>query len=177
MKKNIFYITSISLLFLSCNSNQKVDVTPEKESNYENVTLIIEAKILHNDKFQIYYTNKPNIELNGENLLNKFVYGSDEMQTVVFEFPKNEKPYKIRLDLGENEDQTNLTIKNISLRYKDEKINGDEGKFLDYWSANESLFYDSAKFIYNIVPFNNLHDPLLISNINLEKKLLKFKQQ
>lgn len=176
MRNTIIFTSLISFLLISCNLTQKEDAAVEKKSTSDDVTLTLEAKFLLNDKFQIYYTKEPNVELNGDNLLNKYVYGSDQMQKVVFKFPKGIIPYKIRLDLGENVGQKNISVKNISINYKDNEINGDDGEFMKSWTTNASLVYDNNKFIYNIELINGLHDPLLITNVNLEKKLLKFRK-
>jgi hypothetical protein len=174
--KPFFAVLLPFMMLLSCNSAQKDDVAAENQSNADEVTLTLEAAFLHNDKFQIYYTNEPNVELSGENLIDKYVYGNGQMQKIDFKFPKGVIPYKIRLDLGENTEQKSISVKNISIHYKDHVINGDDGDFMKSWTTNEALVYDTNKFIYNIELINGLHDPLFITSIDLEKKLLKFRK-
>ena len=175
--KNRFLLTALlTFFFYSCDSSKKEVKSTETNSTSDDVTLTIEAKFLLNDKFQIYYTKEPNVELSGEFFFDKYVYGSDQMQKVTFKFPKGVIPYKIRLDLGENNEQKNMSIKNIFISYKDNLINGDDGEFMSSWTPNESLIYNNKQFLYDIVLINGLHDPLLISNVNIEKKLLKFRK-
>lgn len=176
--KNITFFSVLLpfIMLLSCNSAQKDDAALEKESSADEVTLTLEAAFLQNDKFQIYYTKEPNVELNGEHFIDKYVYGKDQMQKIDFKFPKGVIPYKIRLDLGENMEQKNISVKNISINYKDQVINGDDGEFMKSWTTNGSLVYDPSKFIYNIELINGLHDPLFISSVDVEKKLLKFRK-
>jgi hypothetical protein len=176
MKNKILLSALLTFTFLSCDSTKKDSASTETDSTTEEVTLTIEAKFLLNDKFQIYYTKEPNVELSGENFFDKYVYGSDQMQKVTFKFPKGVIPCKIRLDLGENNDQKNISIKNILINYKGNVINGDDGEFMTLWTPNESLVYNNSQFLYDIVLINGLHDPLLISNVNVEKKLLKFRK-
>lgn len=173
---NLFSILLPFIMLLSCNSAQKDEVTLEKQSSTDEVTLTLEASFLQNDKFQIYYTKEPNVELSGDLVIDKYVYGNDQMQKIDFKFPKGVIPYKIRLDLGENMEQKNISVKNISIQYKDQVINGDDGQFMKSWTTNESLVYDPFKFIYNIKLINGLHDPLFISSFDIEKKLLKFRK-
>lgn len=176
MKNKIILTALLTFSLFSCNSSKKDEASTDTDSSSGEVTLTIEAKFLLNDKFQIYYTKEPNVELSGENFFDKYVYGNDQMQKVTFKFPKGVIPCKIRLDLGENNEQKNISIKNISISYNDNLINGDDGEFMTLWTPNESLVYNSNQFLYDIVLINGLHDPLLISNVNVEKKLLKFRK-
>ena len=173
---NVFYILLPLIMLLSCNSAQKDEVTLEKQSSTDEVTLTLEASFLQNDKFQIYYTKEPNVELSGDLVIDKYVYGNDQMQKIDFKFPKGDIPYKIRLDLGENMEQKNISVKNISIQYMDQVINGDDGQFMKSWTTNESLVYDPSRFIYNIKLINGLHDPLFITSVDMEKKLLKLRK-
>lgn len=173
---NVFSVLLPLIMLISCNSAQKDDATLEKQSSPDQVTLTLETSFLQNDKFQIYYTKEPNVELSGEHVIDKYVYGNAQMQKIDFKFPKGVIPFKIRLDLGENMDQKNISVKNISIQFEDQVINGDDGQFMKSWTTNESLVYDTSKFIYNIELINGLHDPLFISSVDVEKKLLKFRK-
>jgi len=175
MKKTAFLaLALIALLISSCGSKEK-DQSEENSSDNGNgkiAELIVEFKSTSNDKFKVYYSKDANSEIGGELFIDKYTYGSNEMQKVVFKFPEGEYPYKIRLDVGVNQKVENLTIKNITFKYGDKTIEGDEGEFMKYWSPNECIKFDEVNFVYNLVPSaNGIKSPVFMANIDFQKKL------
>lgn len=171
MKNITFFI--VCVLFLSCNNVKKETLI--NKQNVNNVQLIVEFKSLVNDRFRVYYTINEKDEINGDYQLVNYTYGSDTMQSTIFTFPVGAFPYKIRLDLGENQKNEHLTVKNISIKYKNKILDGNYGKFMDYWSNNECLIFNNETFEYDIIPSaNGKKGPLLISNPKLENELLTF---
>ncbi|HRB72364.1 MAG: hypothetical protein E2604_01685 [Flavobacterium sp.] len=174
LMKSIFLVAALSLV--SCNSETKKDSKTETtEAKSDQVELTVEFKSPLNDRFKVFYTVAPNVEITGEHMMTHFTYGSDEMQKIVFKFPAGVLPYKLRLDVGENQSATNLTIKNVSLDYKDIHIDGDNGEFMNLWSPNGSIKFDEQNFVFNLIPINGKKEPVFIANIELEKKLRKFR--
>lgn len=166
--------TFLSLLFLtllnfSCGSKEKEE---SSENTPKNVQLILEFKTSVNDKFKIYYSKNPNTEIGGELFIDKYIYGTNDMQKVIFNFPKGDLPYKIRLDVGTNQKVENITIKNISIVYGDKTLSGDEGEFMKFWSPNECIKFDDVNYIYTLIPSTNgIKTPVFMANIELQKKL------
>jgi len=166
--------TFLSLLFLtllnvSCGSKEKEE---SSENTTKNVQLILEFKTSVNDKFKIYYSKNPNTEIGGELFIDKYIYGANDMQKVIFNFPKGDLPYKIRLDVGTNQKVETITIKNISIVYGDKTLSGDEGEFMKFWSPNECIKFDDVNYIYTLVPSTNgIKTPVFMANIELQKKL------
>ncbi|MBL7867728.1 MAG: hypothetical protein JNM71_06885 [Flavobacterium lindanitolerans] len=166
----------LSLIAFSCNSDSKKGKEPEaSKTESDQVELIVEFKSPVNDKFNVFYTVAPNVEITGEHLMSRMTYGDNTFQKVVFKFPDSVVPYKIRLDVGGNQSVENLTIKNISLKYKDKVIDGDNGEFMKLWSPNSSLVYDEQNYVYKIVAVNGLKSPVFMANVELEKRLKKFR--
>lgn len=163
MKKYTFLYLFLVTVFISCNSTEKQEKDVFK--------LKMEFKSPLNDKFKIYYTILPYKDIDGQYFIDKYTYGSAQFQKIEFEFPKDVVPYKIRLDVGENQNIENLIIKNISVSYNNNIINGDEGLFMNYWSPNECLQYDKENFIYKIIPSNGKKSPVFMSNITLEEEI------
>ncbi|WP_177730883.1 hypothetical protein [Flavobacterium inviolabile] len=178
MKSLIKYFFLLTTLFLvSCGSETKKESeNAVSETKSKQVELTVEFKSPVNDRFKVFYTVVPNVEITGEYMMTKYTYGSNDMQKIVFTFPVGALPYKLRLDVGENQSVDNITIKNISLDYKDIHIDGDNGEFMNQWSPNESLKYDDQNFVYNLIPVNGKKGPVFIANIELEKKLRKFRK-
>lgn len=176
MKKALCHgLIIISLLFISCDSNKKEE-TSEETTKKDLVELILEINSPLNDKFKIYYTKEANSEITGEHFIEKRFYGSSEMQKVVFQFPNGDMPHKIRLDVGVNQKAENITIKNISVAYKDKLINGNEGEFMKFWSTNECLKFNENDQNYTVIPANGQKTPIFIANVELEKELKKIRK-
>ncbi|MGV3461646.1 MAG: hypothetical protein ACO1N9_14450 [Flavobacterium sp.] len=173
MSKKLILAILTLISIVSCkDEKQPVEPSNDKSNTSADCSVILEAKFSLNDKFQVYYTEDQSDELSGENVVDMYVYGSPDMQTITIPFPDGIIPYKIRFDLGENNSQSIMVIKNISIKYKDKVIDGDNGKFMNFWTPNEAIKYDASNFVYNLTQVNGLHDPLLVSNANLEDELL-----
>ncbi|WP_309640590.1 hypothetical protein [Flavobacterium sp.] len=175
MKKLLLLsLTLVVLLTVSCGSDKKNEPAAAENSteNNDQVALVLEFKTLVNDKFKIYYSKEPNVEIGGEHFIDKYIYGDDDMQKTVFKFPKGVFPYKIRLDVGMNQKVENITIKNISVTYKDKVLDGDEGEYKKFWSPNECLKFNETNFVYDLVPSNGLKSPVFMANVEFQKKLI-----
>lgn len=158
MKKILFLIMIVILS--SCE---------EKDNQYQ---LNIEFRSTFNNKFRIYYSTRPYQDIDGQNFIDKYIYGSDDMQKVTFLFPKEIVPYKIRFDVGENQEVENIIIKNISVCYNGNCIDGNEGKYMNYWSPNECLKYNDKKYYYEVLKNkDSIKTPVFMSNINLENEI------
>jgi hypothetical protein len=72
------------------------------------------------DAFCLLYTEDGSINF-GEQGIWKGFEGSVNEQTVNFEFPNNVVPTQLRLDLGIKPEQTDITLKSLSLEYNGKK--------------------------------------------------------
>ncbi len=172
MKKPIS-ILIVSLFILtntSCNK-EKVNDSTLGNSKDEVVELTVEFISPVNDKFLLFYTVNPDAVLTDKYALKNYTYGSPEMQKTVFKFPPGALPYKIRLDVGENQSVESLIIKNISIKYKNKVIDGDYGNFMKYWGSNESIKFNEETLRFDIIQINGIKDPLFISNPDLDREL------
>ena len=156
MKKVIVYVAGIIIcvfIYNLINFNKKFQL----EIEYLNPV---------NDKIKIYYTTIPGKEIDGSNFIDYYTYGKPNYQKILIDFPEKVTPYLIRLDISENQELNHLSIKNISLKYGERKINGDNGLYMNYWSPNESLKYNNYKYDIIVSPNTNKKSPLFISNVH-----------
>ena len=172
MRKLIFWcLAMIIVLTISCGKSDEKESSDKSTNSKKQFELILEFKTPVNDKFKIFYTVVPNVEITGDHMIEKYIYGNAEMQKVTFKFPNGDLPHKIRLDVGLNQNVNNITIKNISLLYGDKIINGDEGEYMKYWSPNDCIKYDETNFVYTLIATNGMKTPVFIANVELQKKL------
>lgn len=162
--KFILVVLLISSFFTSCK-NENTDL--EKD----NVTVTIETVFGKNDYLKISYLK--NGTWSDDNTLSKPIYASNQMQKIEFDLPKGIKPENIRFNVGYNPTQNYVTIKNITIKYKSQIIDGDMGKYSKYFSTNGFIFWDSDYVGYKLAKINNQYDPTLTGNDLLIGKLKK----
>lgn len=151
------------ILFFTLNSC-KSDVTkPENPSLKDNFSVVIEGVFEKNDKLQVFYLLDKQ-EWSEENSVSQAIYASKDMQKIELDFPKNIKLKNVRVDLGFNPTQSYVTIKNISLKYKDEVIDGDLENYILYFTPNEFVTWDPNYFGYKLSIINEQYDPFMLGN-------------
>ncbi|WP_353164623.1 hypothetical protein [Empedobacter brevis] len=176
MKKILLSILLISsfLTLSSCGDKKggRNDLT-EKEENIGNKLIIkVQGVFQKNDHFQLFYSNDSNFL--EENSIRIPVYGQTIVQDVIFELPEGKKPQNLRLDLGENKEQTTVTIKDISLEFNGEKIENLPEKFRELFSDTYFTVYNPITLEYELrLNDQNTFDPMLISTDKLKKSLNK----
>jgi hypothetical protein len=173
MKKNLCISTIFLLLNLLSTSCLNKGENSENQS-YLQAELILEMIYPYPDKFLVYYTTDINAVIDGSTVIEKKVYGTNEMQKIVFKFPKGDFPRIIRLDVGKNQKAERIIIKNISIRYGEKNIDGDDGEFMKSWSPNNCLIYNEENFGYEIVPNEGKKEPVFMSNIKIQEELSAF---
>ncbi|WP_438964937.1 hypothetical protein [Flavobacterium sp.] len=166
-------LLSFSTFILACGKENPNKEEKNNSTTLENVELLIEFNYNTPDKFIVYYSTDLNEEIDGSKMIEKKVFGGNYMQKLNFNFPNGDLPKVIRLDVGKNQKAENIIIKNISIKYNNKIINGDDGLFIANWDCNKSIIFDEENLKYNIVPFEGKKDPVLISNVNLTEELLK----
>lgn len=162
------------VLFLTLTScNQKEESATISKDNF---TVTIEGVFGKNDKLQVFYLTKDS-EWNDENSVVMPVYAYSEMQKIVVALPEKVSPINIRVDVGENKFQSNITIKNISVLYKTKTIDGNNGNFMDYFYPNEFISWDPEYYGYKLNSIGNAYDPFFMGNDLLISKLEQIKTQ
>ncbi|WP_341215800.1 hypothetical protein [uncultured Wocania sp.] len=95
--------------FLSC-----------KDVKVENSECIIVEVILimqKNDTLELFYNSRKNESFMAKKSLRKPINGSTSEQKIKFVLEQGIYPTRLRLDLGENQNQKEILIKNITLKY------------------------------------------------------------
>ncbi|MCG2610370.1 hypothetical protein LZZ90_02470 [Flavobacterium sp. SM15] len=169
--KSKFIVAGLFILslFSSCKNGENTEAEGK-----DNVSIVIETVFAKNDYLQIYYLVKGS-EWSDANSVSKPIYASNEMQTVDFELPKGIIPENLRIDLGTNPTQNNVTIKNITVKYKSHVVNGDFGNYSKYFAPNIFVTWDPEYVGHKLIKVDNQYDPFIIGNDLLVSKLKKFK--
>lgn len=154
-------IASILLLlsFGACKNIENKEEIPVKD----NFSIVIEGVFTKNDKLQIFYLVDGQ-DWSDESSVSQAIYASNEMQKIELDLPKEVIPTNLRVDLGFNPTQANVTIKNISVKYKNEIIDGDLGGFSDYFFPNQFVSWDPNYFGYKLSVIDGNYDPFFMGN-------------
>lgn len=171
MKSNVIVIALISIMLLS-GCNKSASSEEEKVAGKNNFSVVIEGIFAKNDKIQVFYLLKGDV-WKDDNSVSQTVYASNQMQKIEVDFPEKVVPENIRVDLGFNITQENVTIKNISVKYKSNIINGDFDKFTKYFYPNEFVTWDPNYFGYKLSVINEKYDPFLMGNDQMAIQIAK----
>lgn len=169
--KSLYIYLILFFTLASCNQKSENDIESK-----DNFSVTIEGVFGKNDKLQIYFLTEDK-DWNDENSIIVPVYASPEMQKFEVQLPDKITPINIRVDVGENKSQSNITIKNISVHYKTKIINGDNNNFTEFFYPNEFISWDPDYFGYKLNKIGNSYDPFFMGNDLLIGELEQIKEQ
>ena len=167
MKTKRTILPLVILFILGACQNLK---TTDNEVIKDNYSVEIEGVFHKNDKIELYYLADGK-DWNNENFISKAIYASNKMQNIVLDLPAGVIPENFRIDLGVNPSQANITIKNISIKYKNKIINGENEQFLELFTPNEFVKWDMNYYGYKLSSVNGAYDPYLMGNDLLKDKI------
>ena len=159
------------LVFGACqNSNNR-----DNQTTKDNYSIEIEGLFQKNDKLEVYYLIEGK-DWNNDNSITQVVYASNKMQKITLDLPKGIEPKNFRVDLGVNPSQTYITIKNISIKFKDRTLDGGNENFLEWFTPNEFVIWDMNYYGYKLSTVNGSYDPYLMGNdLLMDKMAIEFK--
>jgi hypothetical protein len=138
MKKIILVSSLVFLGFLnSCKneenkSNESIlekEIETKKDSLF---TIVLNATILKDDSFQIYYKSNNEEVFDEKNSLFTEFKGSDKPQDIVFKLPFGVIPDYIRMDFGTNKNQSEIKVNSFKMSYYDKYFQTQESGFFNY---------------------------------------------
>lgn len=161
--KTKLLVRTLLLFFILISCKNDVVKEEQNTSIKDNFSVVIEGVFEKNDKLQVFYLIDGQ-EWSEENSVAQAIYASKDMQKIELDFPKNIKLKNVRVDLGFNPTQSYVTIKNISLKYKDEIIDGDLEGYILYFTPNEYVVWDPNYFGYKLNTIDGKYDPFMLGN-------------
>lgn len=163
-----FSLGILTLVFsaFSCNHNSKT-IT-------ESLHISIDLHIYKNDTIQLFYITETDNSHTESLSIKQSVEGKDELQTLRYKLPIGVKPKNIRIDLGERSNyHDSIKIKNISFRYRDLILDGNNGKYKNWFDFNQNIYWETDTLTYKLKVVDNFYDPVLNGNKVLNSKLVK----
>lgn len=159
-------ILTLIFCFISCNKTNQII----KESLYVNIDL----HIYKNDTIQLFYITETDNSYTEALSIKQFVEGKDELQTLCYQIPVGLKPKNVRIDLGERKNyHDSINIKNISFSYRNLVLDGNNGKYKEWFDFNQNIYWETDTLVYKLKVKDNFYDPQLNGNKVLNSKLVK----
>src|SRR5690606_1609011 len=163
-----FSLGILTLIFsaFSCNHSSKT-IT-------ESLQVSIDLQIYKKDTIQLFYITETDNSYTEALSIKQSVEGKDELQTLRYKLPVGVKPKNIRIDLGERSNyHDSIQINNISFSYRDLVLDGNNGKYKEWFDFNQNIYWETDILVYKLKVENNFYDPQLNGNKVLNSKLVK----
>jgi hypothetical protein len=137
MKTRIIAVFALlSTVFIGCKNEKSTDATPEQieqqQAADEVFKVTLHAVVKQDDNFQVYYRNDDQ-EFAEERSVWVAVAGKPEAQDIVFNMPEDVKPSLIRIDLGVNDKQEDITLYRVDLNYIGTKFTAEGGNLQNFF--------------------------------------------
>jgi len=155
----------LGILLSSCGDEQKLG---KKEKVLEDHLIFeILLKVPEEDIFEIYYREE-NEKYESKKRVEAKVKGSTELQKAVFVLDKMVYPSNIRVDLGNNENQGEIFLYSITLRYNEAEHMFDKKDIKKYFRPSKYIDFNFDSMTGIPKKVDNKYDPYLDSN-NISK--------
>jgi len=170
LKKYLFAVLVALSIFVATRTI--MSMTGEEPTE---MTLSLTATVLQNDKFQVFYWSAGDGGFNEQHSIITDVIGSDTPQVIDFVLPLDTTISKLRIDIGNNRDQSPLYIQEVRLNTPNQSFSY---PISESFLKNVHIFEKDGKFFTKTV--SNSYDPFFVSNFNLSpiiKKLAEAQPQ
>ncbi|MEO9893563.1 DHHW family protein [Aurantibacter sp.] len=137
------------------------------KSKPEELAIQVNAKVLADDTFQVFYLNEKAKVFNEEQSVISEVKGDSILQTIRFKIPLDTSINKLRLDIGKNRKQKPIEITSFILANEFDSLTYDISK--DF-NKNICIGEENGKFITKTI--SNSYDPFFISKFNAKAAIL-----
>ncbi len=177
MKNKFSILIVLSLALITGCKDEKSTEQPVEEKTANLVEVTLTATVKKDDNFQLFFKEEDNVETLFEESSSvwKEVKGSENPQEIEFFLPENVLPNYLRLDVGTNTSNENITISNFKIKYLDKKIDINSAAFFDtYFISNPCIeVEDKASGLIKTKKENDFYDPFFNSGENLKYELQK----
>jgi len=170
-----FFGTMISCKNEANNANEENKAEAVSKVEKDTLfTITLNATVLKDDSFQVYYKSQNEEKYVEEKSLFTEFKGSDKPQDIVFRLPDGIIPDNIRLDFGTNKDQKPIKINSFKMSYfgKDFSVNGND--FFKYLLVEKvTADFDPQTAMITPKDINGVHDPQSTSEKGLYDQIQK----
>ena len=180
MKKIVLLSLIFVTTFVSCKNNEvseKESVSTEGSAEVKQdtvFTITLNATVLKDDSFQVYYKNDEMGKYEEVNSLFTEFKGSDKPQDIVFRLPDGVIPDNIRLDFGTNKEQSEIKINSFKMSYFGKTFETNGSDFFNYLLVEtKTATFDKDKATLKPLLVNGTYDPQATSEKALFEQIQK----
>lgn len=153
----------VLLVLSACKQAPKSNQFIEKKE--VNLECIINARVTVDDVFEVYFYEEGDLTFHPQDFVEAKVLGSLKPQEIKFTLPEHIIPLRIRLDMGKNINQEEITLYSVKLVYGDKEyiftnellVNG--FKPSKYITINKT----GGNIIFNTQELEGKYDPYFYS--------------
>ncbi len=155
--KNILLITLLILL-ASCGKEKRKEIEEinEKENKLK---VVINAKVLENDVFEVYFYESGDETFNSKDYVFTKVEGMGENQNIVFNIPDNIYPERLRLDFGKIKTQKPIELNTIKLVFNSKEYIFDKEEIINEFKPSRFIDFDKESFVIKTKEIKGRYDP------------------
>tara|TARA_R110002126_G_scaffold108149_7_gene243972 strand:- start:1477 stop:1992 length:516 start_codon:yes stop_codon:yes gene_type:complete len=153
----ILNITFSFVLIISCKESK----VPKNEA--DRIIIELYMQVSKEDQFEIFYRNTDQVYQTNKSVIVK-VEASSLLQKIKFILPDQIFPDYLRIDLGNNENQEEMLLENITIKYNSEEKEFNKEAIKKYFRPSEFIVKEGFPSTLKTIKLNNRYDPLLDSN-------------
>ena len=150
----------VVLLLFKCQSFKEED---KYLSKGDGLWIVLNAVVVKDDQWQLMYQTDKIQDWTSTAELKKDVSGYSRAQKIVFKIPQGTKITKIRIDLGDNEDQDFLDIYKITFFKNGKKLEIKRELISKYFVFNKYVVPSDESVKMHLIKINDKYDPIMVS--------------
>lgn len=165
MQGKFYLVFLIFMVFVSCKEKEnKVEqitgpIKVEEKKSENNLYVIINAKILDDDVFEVYYYESGESTFNPKDFVSVKVNGSPDFQEIKIKLPDQIYPERLRLDMGKNKNQRAMTLNTVSLKWNDKVYDFKRNEIANEFKPSKFMDFDKNTFTLTTKVIDNRYDP------------------
>lgn len=159
MKKILFLLAFI--VFFGCKKGKRNDQIFDSglSESKDKLELIIEVVVPRDDVFEMYYHEPEEKTFSSKNYVFARVTGSNEAQKINFAIPDNIYPERLRIDLGKNQDQGEMTFIGARLEFGEKSYVFSNDEIESQFKPSKFMLFDPKTRKVKTQRINNRYDP------------------
>jgi hypothetical protein len=141
----------------------------------EHMTVVVKASVPQDDTFQLFYWTEDETKFKIVNSVRAKIKGRPDFQEIVFELPKMEDLFRLRLDIGENLGQGAVAISEIRFKKESNDYVFDAREFEQMFAPNKYISKNASGNFVGIpdtLEKKVIYDPYFISIDNSREMAL-----
>ncbi|MDW5288996.1 hypothetical protein [Formosa sp. PL04] len=160
-------ILVLALMAFSCKDKPVENKNIKSIEMDSYLTVVINAKVLENDKFEVYFSEDILNQYHVEDKIEKHVIGDTEFQDISFQLPERIYPIKLRIDIGSSEVESPIEIRKITLSTTAKSKSFEGPELNTFFKTNKFIEHEESNNIYNRISIDGVYDPFMVTiNIN-----------